>query len=163
MKYEINKETILKYNMKDEFPEMFELQVGKWYKRIDFGSTLVFCEELTEYGFKGYGFDQDADWICDYTAESCNSRTEEATEQEVFEALKNEATNRGYRNGNYRCLDSPSLIVNNCKDIYHMYNEYIWFGTMEQCNCIFKDGKWAEIIPTITKKEAEEKFGVKII
>ena len=42
--FEITKETIIKYKMKDEFPEVFKvkLEVGKWYKNMT-KDGIYFC------------------------------------------------------------------------------------------------------------------------
>jgi len=93
-----------------------------------------------------------------------------ATEQEVFEALKNEAVKRykvgdnlinmfGFFKGSGNnmifsgsdfCIDSDGSFCAKSTNCY-------WLRIMD------KKGKWAEIIPTLTKKEAEEKLNCKII
>jgi len=54
--FEITKETILKYNMKDEFPSIFDVKLedGKWYKYCGCGVEWLMCyagNENNNYGF----------------------------------------------------------------------------------------------------------------
>jgi len=174
MKYEITKEQIetlvdvsknAEIRLKEWFPEAFKtvLEVGKWYK-----TKFVFIN-ITNIDAKGkvygYGWDlcseiwhgsDNDDWGVDNAIE--------ATESEVFEALKKEAINRGYKNGNFKCLLMPDFthkVMNN----FHFQDNMLFHGesNVHKNNVIFKDGQWAEIIETITKKEAEKLLNKKII
>ena len=167
--FEITKETILKYKMKDEFPEVFEvkLEVGKWYKS---SSNDLYCV-LTVAGdvVQVYGF-QKHKWL--YGGKFGTSffyRDTEATEQEVFEALKNEAVNRGFKIGScvdrYFDSDLGSEIINENTFKYDAEFYYcIEENYLEHHGfVIYSKGKWAKIIQTKTKEEAEKLLGVKII
>jgi len=87
-----------------------------------------------------------------------------ATEQEVFEALKNEAVKRGFGKKNVYFIDCLSRnFISTGK--FSFYNSKVENnGITNGANgWIFRDGIWATIIPTLTKKEAEEKLNCKII
>ena len=163
MKYEITKETILKYNMKKEFPEMFELVVGRWYKN-------TYYDWLMNYQGKGdvcYGFNSQKLFSNDYLMQD-SIEWREATAQEIFEALKNEALKR-FEIGNFieSAHDNTRLKIIkrfNFKFFIDHNNLVSDFGSKDDNSvCLFYNGKWATVIPTMTKKEAEEKLGVKII
>ena len=160
--FEITKETIIKYKMKDEFPEVFEvkLEVGKWYKRPH-GKALFFIvgdPKITP--FEVYGFDMEGSWMNLEKARTFPDFEIEATEQEVFEALKNEAVKRGFKDGVY----FNSVISNDVFKFNEIYfrgdNSIVW---SKGCGVIFDNGKWAKIIPTKTKEEAEKLLNCKII
>jgi len=158
-RFEITKETILKYNMKDEFPEAFEVEltVGKWYKFTE--GTIAFFQGVnnTSYGIHHLGKDWFSShlWFADYNLKSIDR---EATTEEVKEALIAEAKKRGFKEGVY-CVDNTSNKLNYLGDGDFYFSENLYFKGAN----IFKDGKWATIIPTITKAEAEKLLNKKII
>ena len=94
--FEITKETIIKYKMKDEFPEVFkkEEQNG-WYKDKEYPLWLGFFENDCLI----YGFNTEGDYFINKKPRLDTDKTNDlqATEQEVFEALKNEAVKRGFK------------------------------------------------------------------
>lgn len=142
-----------------------ELVVGKWYKNNDYGyeNSLAFSVELSpnsEIHFKGYGFDKYGDWYeltTDYDFGSHNWK--EATSQEVSDALEKEAVKRGFIDGaHYQWINCPLRKVYGKEFIYNKGVLRInGFTIMDS------DGKWAEIIKTISLKEAEEKLNCKIV
>ena len=172
MEYKINKETILKYQMKDEFPEVFEvkIEVNNWYISTETGNkTLAFVKELLKNDFIGYGFDAFGDYYNlegNWTSDLALWR--KATPQEVEEALICEAKKRGFKNGSYKCLSLPKY-THKVKGVYFFdkENSRLLIGDTGNYNgnnnVVFYNGKWAEIIPTITKQQAEEKLKCKII
>ena len=165
--FEITKETIIKYKMKDEFPEVFDvkLEVGKWYKN-DQNAIFFTCNVNNKKPY-GYGITAGKVFVEDdnFAAWSV-SGIKLATEQEVFEALKNEAVKRGFVMGTYCSHKKPT------QDQYKPIKDYFYH---ERDNCLYGDaennggtrifhkGQWAKIIPTKTKEEAEKLLGVKII
>lgn len=180
-KYEITKEQIrliehqsinmdygqVARDMREWFPEAFKpvLEVGKWNSYKEEG-VLIFVTQIRQMpGYKEvhyYGF-INGEWKKDYLAnEYWRENLIPSTDSEVFEALKNEAIRRGYKNGNHRCLDS-CITEQLVEDNYVFYNGYLWYGTNSSTNCVFQKGVWAEIIPAITKSEAEKQLGMKII
>lgn len=139
--YTISEETILKYQMEDEFPELFEpkIEVGKWYKGHE--NLLVYVTDFKDLGnINGYGFNTDGDWE-DSRKEyewGLTYKCSLATKEEVEEALTAEAKKRGYKDGGY----VKSLIDGNevmCKgNSFRYYTNNLWLGC-----CIFRYGKWA--------------------
>ena len=159
--------------VKQWFPEVFkkELEVGKWYK--DEGK-FMFCFQgiySREHVSKAYGFTRSGKWH-ENLGIGNDWEYKEATDQEVFEALKNEAVKRGLADGVY------INIINNYphehlvdritgKFDYEEVPGGRYEGKMalrdSDGNIIFINGQWATITPTITKEEAEEILGKKII
>lgn len=179
-KYEITKEQILELEngftlpkLKEWFPEAFEtkLQVGKWYifntvddntKQVLF-ITEIKGNEVYFYGVDEYSKWRNSDWY------SKSHKWIEATEQEVKTALVNEAVKRGFKKGLFidkllpfnmgtdkEGIDKKQLESND----FYLSNDRFFCGNLMLMS---HDGQWATIIPTLTKKEAEEKLGVKII
>ena len=170
--FEITKETIIKYKMKDEFPEVFEvkLEVGKWYKRPH-GKALFFIvgdPKITP--FEVYGFDMEGNWMNLEKARTFPDYEIEATEQEVFEALKNEAVKRGFKEGVYitpmysdgKDYFPDENIINKPLN-FHLKVSTLEVDGGDDRYRIFVNGKWATILKTKTKEEAEKLLGVKII
>jgi len=155
--FTITKETILKYEMKDEFPSVFkkELVVGKWYK---YNGALCNYQGKQNRILRAYGI-----WNYKWNdISNCGSSIDEwteATDQEVFEALKNESVKR-YNDGEYvKRFNSSSLLRVDSEFKSELKDNDLWYGG----GIVFRKGIWATIIPTITKKEAEEILGKKII
>ena len=170
--FEITKETIIKYKMKDEFPEVFEvkLEVGKWYKRPH-GKALFFIvgdPKITP--FEVYGFDMEGNWMNLEKARTFPDYEIEATQQEVFEALKNEAVKRGFKEGVYitpmysdgKDYYPDENIISSPLNFKLKGNGFVVDGGLDEYR-IFVNGKWAKIIPTKTKEEAEKLLDCKII
>jgi len=174
-KYEITKEQVQDiYNdgctyVKEWFPEVFktELEVGKWYTPLNEyeGKAIVFITNPLNKSNVGFGIDYKGIWENKYDI-SGGSGHRESTKQEVFEALKNEAVKRGYM-GNHISLIEGFLGSNSVE----LIGEYVYESNKNRLvvdlyGCVYtvyKDGQWAEIITTLTKKEAEEKLNCKII
>lgn len=159
--------------LQELFPEVLEveLEVGKWYnvKKLQFGSL----------GFDGFGMYTDEDSNCGLTPDikgfnfkqvngevwRTNGYFSLATDKEVFEALKNEAVERGFEEGIELYIKNIETKTNaflktTKTGLFYMYDS----TTLNVGNqVIFKDGKWAEIVPTITKEEAEKELGKKIV
>lgn len=181
-KYKITKEQVLELadlgyenKLKKWFPEVFEakLEVGRWYKGtyLDDKNDLLFISNLDEkMNLKGFGVSYVGNWF-DCRKETLHyGNIEEsndwtlATDTEVLEALTNEAVKRGFGKKNVYFIDCLSRnFISTGKFSFHngkVENNGITNGAN---GWIFRDGKWAEIIPTLTKKEAEEKLNCKII
>ena len=175
--FEITKETILKYKMKDEFPEVFEVKLknNTWHVCHHYSSRHLVNLNLTDKSAthdKGFGFDSHGKWTNDLTfLKTFDYRFEEANEQEVFEALKNEAVRRrfGQIGIYFNSLDNDKCISDiegfdfwNLEERDSDENKYN-IAVCKYGGVIFRQGIWAEIIPTLTKKEAEEKLNCKIV
>lgn len=181
MKYEITRDQIielalrsdkasiwLQQNFKDAFKPV--LEVGKWY---NYNNSIVNYQGTLNNLLQGYGIRLlNKEWMSLSNMGSFPEKWSEATEQEVFEALKNEAVKRGYKKGTY----TEDLFFDPKRDSAVISSdEFDWeiafCGKQEGKKClrdsdgnvIFVDGKWAEIIPTITKQEAEELLNKKIV
>lgn len=172
MKYEITEEQLKQISadgctyVEQWFPNVFkkELEVGKWY----WHDGHLFNYQLGEDVF---GFNEDGSWCdCRWSWPTKTLFDREATESEVFEALKDEAVKRGFVSGTwiswekegkgqikgdiYWAEGSECIAARCCPKTTERGNENF---------PIFKDGIWAEIIETITKSEAEKQLGKKII
>jgi len=143
--------------IKKEFPQLFEseLEVGKWYKCE--GYLMVWNNGNNTYGFHRNDFSKN--WV--FGKDKSHLLTP-ATEQEVFEALTNEAVKRGYKVGNFKCLlDNQIWGYDSCQG-YFLDDD----GFHLDAGCVFKDGVWASIIDQpkeITISEIEKILGYKIL
>jgi len=185
MKYEISKEQILevaewgnsidKLKIRGWFPDAFktELIVGKWYKsKIECNKFKCVFNSLDSKGdqlFDGYGFDCFGNFFNDgqdIVSKEKSKKLVPMSESEVFEALKNEAVRRGYENGNYKCLSIPKK-THNVEDNFHfsIIENKLFHGASPTSanNVVFENGKWAEILNTMTVKQVEEKYNIKVI
>jgi len=82
----------------------------------------------------------------------------------VFEALKNEAVKRGFKEGVY--IKTTHGNIKKISGVLKngVLSELVSFNDPDRFNgSIFRNGNWAEIIPTIAKEEAEKQLGIKII
>jgi len=160
-KLKITKEFI-KANADKKFKEVFPeicavLEVGKWYKNE---VALVCIEEvLKKNEVKGYGFSS-RNQFWESTKWFDRGEWTEATNEEVFEVLKNEAVKRGFVDGVFY-KDSTSKQSEFAVGEIKYRNGDLFFDNSSFT--IFRYGKWAEIIPTITLQEAEAILNKKII
>lgn len=179
--YSITKEQILEFvewgnnadakKVREEwFPEVFEtkLEVGKWYKSLsEYGSLFEYLGKSKARGFfQGDQWTDEWEWIK-------SIKIRESTEQEVKTALENEAIKRGFGKigivfnslNNDECIsDIEGFDFWNLKKYQDSEDSNKFnISVCESGGVIFRQGIWATIIPTLTKKEAEEKLGVKII
>lgn len=140
-----------------------KLEIGKWYKSFIGGSTALVCYQKTKE-FKrdvGYGINYAGNWSCDIVMNECI----EATKEEVEEALIKEAKKRGFKEGvTITELNLKSHEVIN-EGGFHFYGSNIMHKGSHSGWCIFKDGKWAEILSSKKKmsvKEIENELGYKV-
>lgn len=145
------------------------LEVGKWYKCIEQG-TLWYIKEVLENGLgSGYGFlfgewDSNCDTIL---INKDNFKWKKATEEEVKQALINEAEKRGFKKGSYCAFGELGTykrhLVTSSVKMHKDYTGYylVVLNDEDKGNdIIFRDGKWVEIVKeTITKEEAEKQLG----
>jgi len=144
--------------LKEVFPEVFETELvdGRWYK---YNNTLFnYQKNGNVYGFLRGVWKNDNNWFW-----NSSIGVEPATPQEIKDALEKESVRRGFKNGNYKCLDMPQITENKVENNFFFENNGLWHGNKGRANLVFKNGIWAKIIPTITKQEAEERLGMKII
>ena len=158
------------YLLKEYFPKVFgtKLEVGKWYKCTSKGFDkflfyLSNIEEKTNRSVecgRGYGFCSAGDWFGNSSAFGL-SDLEPATTGEVEAALIAEAKKRGFKEGVYCSFGTRGRegVLSSESFEYYSKENVLSVGF----NAVFQLGKWAEIIPTITKQEAEEKLKCKIV
>lgn len=173
MKHELTKEQIREIYknpelLKELFPDAFEtvLEAGKWYF-ISYLSMERLFNFSGDYDINnnplGYGFNSSNEFIDFDSFGWAYNTIQPATNEQVQEALINEAKKRGYKNGNHICLYNN--ITNIETDNIYSYNApYNLLNLGSKCaSVVFVDGKWAEIIETeleLTLDEIAEKFGV---
>lgn len=150
--------------LQELFPDAFkedkvEFKRGTWYinkHTVNTNFTIINLQHFDDNEKSGYGLHMGL-WGAWGMLNYEDFR--EATPEEVTEALTKEAVKR-YKVGDY---------VRSCNsgDVYEIkYNNFemgndTWFNF--NGICIFKDGQWAEIIPTISKEDAEKELGKKIL
>jgi hypothetical protein len=179
--YTLTKEMLLKLTdpiAKEWFPEAFdvELEVGKWYKVFANNSNYIINIKTIEGKMSiGYGLDiVSLDFYEDLRLH-CNAYIwEEATPEEWQSALITEAEKKGFKEGVYikDLLGFNSGTHKNGYDRNQCSDEDFSFGIHDDDEdvflfignlMIFCNGKWAEIVETITKKEAEKLLNKKIV
>jgi len=142
------------------FPSVFEkdkaeLVVGKWYKVKPTNEYLLIFsgnEEQMSYGF------MNGKWVYwSFSVNSLQKEAIEATTQEVVQALEKEAFRLGIKNDVW--LKDCNGVEMQVRGYFSYCENVMYFGGAT----IFKDGIWAEIIPTKTLKEAEKELKCKII
>ena len=147
--------------LQEFIPEAFEtkLEVGKWYIHKIHNDLINIAEinekdEVTFYGFycdetentSRFIDERNSPLFYGYGKDFKNWRL--ATEEEVSEALINEAKKR-YSNKKVRCLDTNNIIEIDFNEFtyYEDVNGlYAFDNDLETEIEIFKDGIWAEII-----------------
>lgn len=177
IRYEITKEQINEYieqhpccgatkqTLQDLFPDAFKtvLEVGKWYVYPKCPEFITFIKE----DFNRYGVGTQGAWFDNSDRIYNSDGYKEATDFEIAQALKKEACKR-YKDGDFvhSFVHNKTLKVNNSRSEFDYISRYnkIHFGSDgSDCVVVFENGKWAEIIQTITKSEAEKQLGMKII
>ena len=153
-----------KQNIEQEFPKLFkseELYNG-WYKDSQNEWCMFFQDGMMEYGFNTHG-----NWREDIKHFYSPFHSDyKATDKEVEQALIKEAKKR-YSNGVTIKSDQDGKTYK-----YNNIVEY-WMGSdndfLIRCDdslsgqYVFYKGKWATIVETITKAEAEKELGKTII
>lgn len=141
-------------------PYAFEnkLEVGKWYKPRNERIKSLFvpnkeqCDGNMGYGFNFHGEFKESHF--NLIGSSPND-FELATEEEVREALINEAKKRGFNNiGNLKIKNTVGSISNGFVTITNdFYYDYKGNTLKLDGAVIFNNGVWAEIIEEPTKEE----------
>ena len=153
---EITKEQLAKILVLD--PNFFkkELEVGKWYKLDRLGKFMFYYDgKYSDDKNKLFGFNLKGEWSNSLEFH-IGDETTLATNQEVKDALIIEAKKR-YKTGDLvydLSFAKTKSSLNIQRDIMHYYPEtdYMFFNGLK----MYEKGKWAEIIETITKEEAEK-------
>ena len=152
-----------KKNIEDEFPKLFKqdaLVAGKWYKSVN-GSLFNYNGvKDSDNDACGYGIGCSGSWH-EVDQNGWGSPYTLATEKEVGNALIKEAKKKGFKEGVkfIDVVDGELEVVDG--------NVYQYFPNIDSLTLnsdrIYKNGKWAEIIETITKEQAEKELGKTII
>lgn len=157
-----------KFDLEYLFPKAFkeekkELVVGQWYKWIEGDDIYLWhITEIENNSIYCFGF-SNGNWIEDgigysskHYKEACRE-LKEATNQEVEEALIKEAVRRGYhidKPTHFNYLNGAGYLQNPSKNEFIFKNGILYLWDIK----IFENGKWAEIIPTLSPQQAEEKL-----
>lgn len=173
MKFEITKEQILsayesKENLRELFPDAFKITSG-WYNDSEYPQWLLFfnMEKGVYYGFNHHG-----EWCeGDVSREIIHETESKATEEEVFEALKKEAIKRGFgkKGIHFKDVNGDNCVSDIEIDFWNKDNKHCSednkfnISVCKSGGVIYRKGKWATIIETITKKQAEKLLDKKII
>ena len=159
-----------KRNIESEFPKLFkkdELEVGKWYKLLGHDFLINYCKSHKNGGFIGFGFNNgryendNLNW-CDL--EDLKDLIP-ATDEEVKEALIKEAKRIGFKAGvSVISAHSGHKFVIDTKCSFEFNKNYFDNELYVTCDngtyaVLMKEGKWATIVETITKEEAEKQLG----
>jgi hypothetical protein len=165
--------------IKKEFPQLFEneLEVGKWYfvKHETSNDALIFLQSKDVTST--YGFNHVLEYTNTYSNYLLHGKYKKdiirkATEQEVFEALKNEAIKRGFKEGAYIHRpfwnDLKDCIID--KDNFPEDMDYFYDFRQDYFEVkgfvVYSKGQWAEILPQpkqLTISEIEKILGYKIL
>jgi hypothetical protein len=155
--FTITKDTILKYEMKEEFPELFPLESGRWLKNSDYPLWMVYIVgDGGRFGFNANGvwFNEGSSAsgveICENILNSKNSSY--ATVEEVKTKLINEAEKRGFVKGVkfVSIADTPSEVTYESPwfDGYKTKMMWNYAGGL-----IFINGVWAEVVKKIAPED----------
>lgn len=131
--------------VKELFPELFELEIGRWYK-AQYGDAIFKITGIDGEKIKAYGFDYKKQWVNEKNNfGNISNAMQPATKQEVEQALFAEAE-KIYKKGDYvKSLFSPyEDFINGTFDI--SFDGQIWANGKDFSIKVFKDGQWAEII-----------------
>lgn len=161
---------LISADLKSWFPSVFaELRVGRWYY-VDRGRKESRALVLFQgHGVDTFGFCHDWEWTEDYgstdTFKKPNYDYTMATYEEVGNALIEEAVRRGYKNGNHDCLLMPNVTHKDTDEVFYFNDitERLHIGESGSSNIVYTNGKWADILETITLEEAEKLLNKRIV
>lgn len=99
----------------------------------------------------------------EYNASECwnTEGLQKASQKLVYSALEFEAKKRGFKEGIYfkNIFNTTTILQTFGGFNMSLARDLFYMGDYP----IFNNGKWAEIVETLSIKEAEEKFNCKII
>jgi hypothetical protein len=157
--------------LKQWYPEKFEVEKKVhtfYYAKGKNGDEFLFAYYSADsnqvYGFnRGEWKDNESQikWVCHNLINDATL----ATEEQILKFMIPEAKKRGYKNGNYKCMLSNINTYKVNENQFFFSDGHLWHGVRKgvKYNKIFEKGKWAEIIQTYTKEEAEKILNAKII
>ena len=174
----------IKKEIEKEFPKLFKedaLVVGKWYKYPEFENWKLLITDNTKGKEKGVGFNCSEIWMKDWLTNGGDELSSliPCSDKEVEEALIKEAKKRGFFNiGNIfkSCFDDNNEVRDISKydsstdiDYYYVVRDGLrsnglnTFSKFCSNPLIYQFGKWATIVETITKEQAEKELGKTIL
>ena len=155
--FRVTREQILKYNMQDEFPEVFKLETHRWY-RVNHPSMQDAIVFLQEEGMPHtFGFNHEGEWTDFYANDLLHTRYRKdvvrpATNDEVKKALIDEAIRRGV-------WDRPmvSAVSKNIIDSGTYYEAFDLKGNVlwSRYGRVFDNGEWATALELTTEERLE--------
>ena len=160
------KNTILEH-----YPEFGKkLEVGKWYRSTNYDDVIIMVCEPDGNKVKSYGF-SDGGWFDhrnkkDHWGYMDETDWRKATPKEVEEQLIEEAKKRGLDKNVFKPIRKTAQpkILNIDTWSYKQERDELFTADKGNGGCVvYSKGKWAEIIKTMTKEEAEKKLGCKIV
>ncbi len=172
--FTITKEQILELKngyktekLKEWFPEAFEeekieLIVGKWYNYNGAIINYQGKKDSKEPIIRAYGIVPcNGGWKEESNFGSSPEEWIEATELEIFEALKHECVKREILEGSYALFGEGKYLreITNGDFRYSAEFNSLLIGN----DIVFDNGVWAELAETMTKSAAEQKLNCKII
>jgi hypothetical protein len=158
-----------KTKIEEEFPKLFkkEEKANGWYKDTICDKWCMFFEN----GIMKYGVDTLGRWSEDLNISyTLIDNDYKATKKEVGKPLIKEAKKKGFKKGvSFNVTNDLYNVsyggVEGINTISKLNFEYISYNNSLNvvCNggkmCIFKDGVWATIVESITRKQAEKELG----
>lgn len=166
---------IVEEYLNEWFPEAFKhkLEIGKWYISNDMPNHIFYVTKITEDKYYYYGFNTGGQW----SKNDCYSFNDTglkygfrlSTEEEIRNALINEAKKRGYKNKNTKSLKLNSKfckIDKNYDFVLFLTNETTLYSQPKGKGgfCLFENGIWAEIKENVTLnyQQIADKFGIDV-
>ena len=155
--FRVTREQILKYNMQDEFPEVFKIETHRWYivSHPSMQDAIVFLQE--ECMDETFGFNHHGEWTEIYGNDNLHSKyrndiVRPATIDEVRNALIDEATRRGV--WDRPMVSAVSGNTNTCGtycEAFESINNVLW----SRYGRVFDNGEWATAIELTTEQRLE--------
>ena len=157
---------IWKVQIEKEFPKLFkeDNKVIGWYFS---GNSKGFLHYFNGTK-KAYGFSWIEKWSDNLTVSSIKKGCVAATDKEVEQALIKEAKKRGFKLGvNFKFIKG-GVNYSGLRKIAKVGSTFKYENGILQTLgygewTIFNNGKWATIVETITKEQAEKELGKTIL
>jgi hypothetical protein len=154
--FRVTREQILKYNMQDEFPEVFKLETHMWYivSHPTMQDAIVFLQE--EGMPSTFGFNHFGEWTEIYSNEHLHRYRKDivrpATDDEVRKALIEEATRRGVWDRPMVSAVSNNIVTDGtyCESFDYI-NNVLW----SRYGRVFDNGEWATALELTTEQRLE--------
>jgi hypothetical protein len=156
--FRVTREQILKYNMQDEFPEVFKLETHRWYMVSHpyyIQDAIVFIQE--EGMPHTFGFNHEGDWTEIYNNEHLHTKyrndiVRPATDDEVKKAIIEEATRRGvWDKPMVSAVSGNTNTDGSYSEAFEAVNNVLW----SRYGRVFDNGEWATALELTTEERLE--------